>query len=463
MAETEEAKSEKKGGWWKGLLGALGGMISGVIVMYLTPWVDKVAKPPKPVANFSVDYDGATAHFHNLSLARGEGWWDFGDGSPLVPVSTDTEFLTHTYPRAGDFTAKLTIRNVLGEEDNRAVPVHIDGAATPAKPQVVSLLATPSHHNASPGVVYAPATFHLAGKVEHAALCLWDLGDDRPFQIKTDAGATQDVHVTFKKPGHYVVKLVAINGTEHDQRTATIDVKEAPSNAVSLVLNVTDDATRIETTDRQVNLGVSCPADFTESVYPFEQPYKASPGYTIGDVLIPPPVPNAAATQLGGHTDMCLDCAALGLHSVQNLKVQLSADRQKITVSGELVRRPDASGKLAHAAVSLPVVLKQLRRVPAHQVNPVTATLALPPVGMPGSVTLQLPPLPKDWADCQRKVQMELHAGEQVVWQDSQLPHGAVINIGARRFTVTATMINDQMRIDLADAPTILPVSANSK
>src|SRR5260370_720331 len=83
MAEKEEASGKKS--WWKGILGAIGGMISGVVVMYLTPWVDKVAKPPKPVANFSVDYDGATVRFHNLSLTRADGWWDFRDGSPPVP------------------------------------------------------------------------------------------------------------------------------------------------------------------------------------------------------------------------------------------------------------------------------------------------------------------------------------------------------------------------------------------
>jgi PKD repeat protein len=486
MVEKEEANSEKKGGWLKGLLGALGGMISGVVVMYLTPWVDKVAKPPKPVANFSVDYDGATVRFHNLSLTRGEGWWDFGDGSPLVPVSTDTEFLNHTYPRAGDFTAKLTIRNVLGEEDIRSAPVHIDGSLASAKPQVMSLLALPAHRGSDQGAsyaigiadglqyalananagqlsVYAPATFRLIGQVEHAAMCLWDLGDDRPYQIKTDAGGALDVPVTFKKAGHYVVKLVAINGGDHDQRTVTIDVKDAPSNCVSLVLNVTDDATHVETTDRQVNLGVACPPDFTENVYPFRQSFKSSAGYTIGDVVIPPPMANARETQLGVQTAMCLNCPSLGLRSVQNLQLQLSPDRQTVTVTGELVRPADATGRLAHAALSMPMILKQQRRVPAHQSNPVTATLALPPPGTPSGVTLQLPPLPSDWTDGKRNVQMELHAGDQVVWQDSQLPRGAVVSIGVRRFIATATLVGDQMRLDLADAPTILPVSGTTK
>jgi hypothetical protein len=147
MAEKEEEVPAKKGGWWKGILGAVGGMLSGVVVMYLTPWVDKVVKPPAPVANFSVEYDGATAQFQNQSQPRGEGWWDFGDGSPLVPVSTDTEFLKHTYPRPGDYNVKLAIHNVLGEANDRSVPIHIDGPTALNKPQVASPFASWARSN----------------------------------------------------------------------------------------------------------------------------------------------------------------------------------------------------------------------------------------------------------------------------------------------------------------------------
>ena len=198
MAEKEEAAGKKS--WWKGILGAIGGMISGVVVMYLTPWVDKVAKPAKPVANFSLDYDGATVRFHNLSPTRVEGWWDFGDGSPLVPVSTDSEFINHTYPRLGDYTAKMSLRNQLGEEDDRSVPIHIDGKPAAEAPQVVSLQAVPAHQCDKGGVVYAPATFRLVSKVEHADVCMLDLGNDRPCELVTDPAVARCHHVTFDKP-----------------------------------------------------------------------------------------------------------------------------------------------------------------------------------------------------------------------------------------------------------------------
>jgi PKD repeat protein len=455
MVEKEEASAKKS--WWKGILGAVGGMISGVAVMYLTPWVDKVAKPAKPVANFSVDYDGSTVRFHNLSPTSVEGWWDFGDGSPLVPVSTDNEFINHTYPRPGDYTAKLSLRNQLGEEDDRSVPIRIDTKPAMDAPQVVSLQAVPAHQCDKGAVVYAPATFRLVSKVEHADLCMLDLGNDRPCEVMTDPALARCQHVTFDKPGRYVVKLIAIHGTQHDERTATVTVAEAPANSISVILNVTDDATRIETTDRQANLGVTFPADFLGNVLPFEKQFAALPGFTIADVRIPPPIPTARETRLGNQPAMALDAAGLGIRSAQKLRLQLSADRKHLTVSGELVRQSDASGHLGHAALAVPLVLIQQRRQPAHQTNAVSATLTLPAAALSTSNQVQLPSVPQDWVDCQRNVRLEMRAGDQVVWQDSQLPHGSPVTVAGRRCLLTATVVNDEVRIDLADVPLGLP------
>jgi PKD repeat protein len=444
MADNEAAPA-KKGGWLKGIFGAVGGMVSGVVVMYLTPWVDKVAKPPAPVANFSVEYDGATVHFQNQSQPRGEGWWDFGDGSPLVPVSSDTEFLAHTYPRPGDYTVKLAIHNVLGEANERSVPIRLDGAAAAPKPRITSLEAVPAHQCGTGVAAFAPATFRLLSTVEQANLYVWDYGDERPIEVTADAAKCR--HVTFPKPGRYVVKLVAINGTQHDERCATITVAEAPATSLSLVLNVSDNATRVEKEDRQVNLGVTLPAEFTGNAYPFARPFKASPGYTIADVLVPPCVPNAPPTHLGTQTAMTLDCAGLGIRSARTVQLQLSPDRQLVTVTGELVRQTGLT------ALSMPVVLRQQRRVAAHQANPVTATLALPNPGGTTSTLLHLPPIPPDWVDSQRSVLLEVRSGGQVIWQGSQLPRGALVTVGGRRCVLTTTLTAEQMRVDLADAP----------
>src|SRR5260370_26481758 len=107
------------------------------------------------------------------------------------------------------------------------------------------------------------------------------------------------------------------------------------------------------------------------------------------------------------------------------------------------------------------LVLRQQRRVPVHQAHPVSATLTLPGAGVTTSALLKLPPIPSDWLDCQRKMQLEVRAGEQSLWQDSQLPRGAIVAVGGRRYLLTTTVVNNQMRVDLVDATAGLPPTAN--
>ena len=374
MADKEEAPPEKKS-WWKAVLGTMGGLLSGIVVMYLTPWVDKVVKPAKPIANFSVDYSGATVRFHNLSLTKNDGWWEFGDGSPLVPVSTDTEFVTHTYLRPGDYTAKMTLRNPLGDENERTVTVHVEGATAATKPQVVALEAIPLSAGS-----YAPATFKLVCKVANAEKCVWDFGDDRPFEVTADAKPEQERLVTFTQPGGYVVKLAAINGTTVDERTEIVTVQESPRGSLSLVVNVTDDALRVEKDEQLVNIGATFPSDNADASYAFERQFMAHQGYTIADIHIPSLLPNGPETLLGNRTWMALDAAALGVRSTQKLQVQLADDRRSGKVTGELVRPPAENGKIGHAALHLPALLVIQRQVPAHRDSPVTTTLTLPAI-----------------------------------------------------------------------------------
>src|SRR6266849_5833345 len=108
MAEQKSVK-----GWLKTLFGTMLGLASGAAAMYISPLVNGVIKPGRPLANFAVETDGLTATFHNRYT--GEGWWDFGDGSPLEPAMHDQASLSHTYPRPGTYTAKLTVRNFIGE------------------------------------------------------------------------------------------------------------------------------------------------------------------------------------------------------------------------------------------------------------------------------------------------------------------------------------------------------------
>src|SRR5439155_18897180 len=102
------------------LVGTIAGMCSGAALMYLSPLVDRVVKPGKPLANFAVETEGLSATFHNRYA--GEGWWDFGDGSPLEPATPDQSSITHTFPHPGTYTTKLLVRNFVGDEHERSVP-----------------------------------------------------------------------------------------------------------------------------------------------------------------------------------------------------------------------------------------------------------------------------------------------------------------------------------------------------
>src|SRR5260221_12444976 len=133
----KDQEESKKKGWLKGMLGAGMGLASGAAMMYLSPLVDRVIKPPKPLANFAVETEGLTATFHNRFA--GEGWFDYGAGSPLEPALPAEPTVEHTYPKAGTYTAKLLVRNYLGDEHERSVGLNVTvGSANSALPTIAA-------------------------------------------------------------------------------------------------------------------------------------------------------------------------------------------------------------------------------------------------------------------------------------------------------------------------------------
>src|SRR5580700_6848929 len=155
----------------KPIAGPFIGLASGAAMMYASAIVNQVVKPAKPLANFAVETDGLSATFHNRYA--GVGWWDFGDGSALEPATADQESITHTYLKPGTYSAKLTVLNFVGDQNDRAVPVEVSVQSTmnPAPPLIVGLDATPGSSDHS-----APATFRIFAQTANAERCLWDLG-----------------------------------------------------------------------------------------------------------------------------------------------------------------------------------------------------------------------------------------------------------------------------------------------
>jgi PKD repeat protein len=455
MEQTREeagtaAKGGKLAGWLKAAIGTAAGLFSGAAMMYLSPLIDKVVKPAKPVANFAVEHEGTTVTFQNRSTGTHGGWWDFGDGSALEPADPSQQTVTHTYANPGDYTAKLTVSNLLGDENERVVNLHLDSARVDP-PEILALDVQPI----SPDC-YAPATFRVTSKVKNAQVCVWNLDDDRPMEVVTDMAANQDRLVTFDKPGGWTVKLVAVNGTQTAQKSEVVNVLDPPTGSVAAILNVSDAATRIETVNVPYVFSEPFPAAMKGEVAPFGKQATARPGFRIKDVHVP--AAHGPGLQMQNQTELLLDPALVKGGTVRNLKLLMSPDRGSVRLTGELVK-PAGLGKRGTPApnVELPVVLVEERRTAAQRpATPVTATLTAP-----GSAMLMLPPLPADWVDPQRQMRLELRAGDRIVCQESVLPRGKVVTINNRPYLLSATPVGGQLRVDLAPARPGTSPSAN--
>ena len=364
----------KSGGWLKaGLLGILG-LGGGIAGTYVTAVVDRVVKPTKPVANFATAPDGLTLTCQNH--ASGEsGWWDFGDGTPLEPYAPD-QHVTHAYAKPGSYTVKLTVRNYLGDENERTVPVDLTVAAKDAKPpQIAGFALQP----VSPAAV-APATFRLTADVSNAGSCVWDYGDGR---VEVTDGGKIDRLVTFEKPGTFAVSLVAHNGKQGAKQSALPVKVDAPRDGTTMaVLRVTDTGTRTDGLVTTESVAIPVPSD--KAATAFSKTVNARAGFTIT-------------------TAAPADTPA----SVKNLKVQVAADKRSATVSGEWAGDLKATNKAAGGSDALVRVKLTQERVIAQPaaVTMVTGTFAMS--GQALRADLPLPPAPAGFAGTKREYQLE--------------------------------------------------------
>jgi PKD repeat protein len=449
-APAPAAEPPKKSAWYKTALGALAGVLSGAVMMYMSPLLDRVFKPAKPVANFAVDCDGLIVTIHDRSSGGTQGWWDFGDGSPLEPTIPGREVLTHTYAHPGDFTVKLTLRNCIADSDSRTVNIHLDPVKLPS-PSIAEFEIIP----VSPGS-YAPATFKVVSKVKDAQLCVWDLDEDRPLEVTTESLANSQRLVTFSKPGGYVIKMAAVNGSQAVVRSDIAQVNEPPTGAITAVLTVSEQATRVEAVRTSYTFSVAFPPDATDDSYTLDRMVPAKPGYEIVDVRVQ--TGDGKGPNLNGATELLLDPAIISARGARELRLQLADDRRSIRLVGELVRDTGPGSRNAPLpSVVFPVVLIEERRSPATRPpTPVAAT-----VSAPGAAMMTLPPLPEDWVKPQRDMRIELREGGRVVWQESQLPKSAIISLQNRRCVVTAKPIGEQVRLDLVEVPASIIPSTN--
>lgn len=346
-----------RGGWMKAALLGLLGLGGGAAGTYATAVVDRIAKPPRPVANFAVTVDGLSVTCQNHATGD-NGWWDFGDGTPLEPFGADQTELKHAYAKPGNYTVKLTVRNYFADENERSVPVEVAaGPKDPSgNPEITGFAVQPVS-----GSSFAPATFRLTAQVKNADSCVWDFGDGR---VEVTDGGAIDRLVTFDKPGHYPVQLLAHNAKQGAKQVAAVRVDAAADGSLLVVLKVTDTGTRA---DRMaVTESVAVPAPAGKSPPPgFSKSVAARPGYAIADAA--PAKPD--------------------LPGVKNLKVAVSPDRRSAVVSGEWAGDPKA-GKGAGSDLIVPLKLTEEKPAPpVTLVSVVTGMPTAPAAAAPAAVS----------------------------------------------------------------------------
>jgi PKD repeat protein len=274
MADPTPEK-EKKGGWLKAAVLGVLGLSGGAAGTYVTAVVEKIAKPPLPVANFAASTDGLTLTCQNHASGD-SGWWDFGDGSPLEPFSPETPSVTHAYTKPGTYSVKLIVRNFTADENQRSVPVEVAevGKDGPNAPSVSDFTI----RSVSP-VAVAPATFRVTAEVKNAEHCIWDFGDGR-LEV-ADAGGKIDRLVTFEKSGAFLVQLFVHNGKQAAKQVSTVKVEAPDNGALTAVLTVTDTGTRTERVVR--NPSVAITAHSEKGTPEFTRTVMARPGFVIED------------------------------------------------------------------------------------------------------------------------------------------------------------------------------------
>src|SRR5262249_12621972 len=151
---------------------------------------------------------------------------------------------------------------------------------------------------------YAPATFRLSGKVSHARVCVLDVGDDQPLEVCTDPDNLPERLVTFAKPGGYVIKAAAVNGTLYDERTEVVTVMEPPDGSIVAVLSASGSADKVETQARPSTFGATFPADCPAAAWGLDLAEQATPGWTLADVRLKGP--DGREWALGSQTELAL-------------------------------------------------------------------------------------------------------------------------------------------------------------
>jgi PKD domain len=426
-----EEKSKGLAGWVKAGVTGLISLASGAALMYVSPLVNNAIKPGKPVANFAQQGDGLTVTFNNLSTGATDGWWDFGDGSPLEPFLPSQPTIMHAYPQAGIYTVKLSLRNYVGDENDRAVSVHADASTAPV-PVINAFQVVPlSPTNA------APALFRLVGEVKNADLAIWSIGDDRPLEVDADPAGSIDHLVTIKDAGQFTLRLVAVNGKHTTEKSQQVQVARADPSLPGALLQVTYDAVHVRKKETVHNVAVSFPANSKENVYKFAVERQAEPGFQIVKADFLKPGQDA---------------------STHDLKLELSADKTKVRLSGAMPRPKDSRGGSSAWTTQIVLTQEMSSAEVQRKMEPMLVSLKVP-----GTTTIPVPALPHSWQVRTKSISLELRDGGRIAWQGSHLPANQIVELHGHPCRLTATESTGQIRLEVVVVKNAVSVSGDQR
>jgi PKD repeat protein len=420
MAETPTTFTGKLRAKIVALVSTVAGLLSGATLMYVSPLVDRFVKPSPPIANFGVDKDGLKITVHNQSSGGHEGWWDFGDGSALEPFDPEKSTLTHAYASGGPYPVKLSLKSVFGDAHERTVNVQLD-AATASAPRIAAFDVVPLHKH-----TFAPATFRVASQVANADTCIWSYGDREPEVFGQNAIPNERL-VTFKQPGTYSVKLIALSGKKATEMSKYVVVQERPRGQAMVQVNVTEVTARAERAAPVWQVPIDFPPDCSDNTYGFEKVHPARRGFMITDSRL---------------------LEAGEKQGVKNLKVEVVPDRQSVKVTGQLVKQTRIFGRMhqfPHALVRLQ--LTEERQV----ITPPTPTQIASPLAVPGTTYLDLPRTPANATLKSRSISLEVIQGDQRLVPGADLPHNRTIVLQNRQYQLNAAIVGNQVRVDVVD------------
>ncbi len=432
MAEEKE-NTRSLGAWLKAGVTSVFGLVSGAALMYLTPVVDSVIKPGKPLANFATQVQGLTVTFSNRTLHATEGWWDFGDGSALEPFSPKQDTVTHTFPHADKFNVKLSVQNLIGEQNERVAAVNV-GTENSPRLDIKRFEVTPDPQLAG--------VYHVKAEVENAQLCIWSLGEHRPLVVSSDTSANQDRQITITHPGKHVLRLVAFNGKETVEKDCVVEVGSDVSKVLTCAcarLQVCYDAVQVQRETLQRNISVPWPAGHRETTCSFA----------------------IARTLDNAHKDYkVLDVAVAnkGDAHVRNVQVELAADRGSFVLRGELVQQAHWWQLNQHAP---PPWVAQVTLTLERRSAPQQVAMDEVPVKMnvPGTTTIPIPRLSQGWQMTQKHLHLELSDGKERVWTGEQPPANAALKLGARTFVVSGVEQDGQLVLQISNTVPARPAS----